>query len=405
MAFISNCPKCQKSVLVPEGHGHDAVVQCPACFAEYSLGEILSAVPALIVVRPSTSAAVATNGDSGIFSEARIEPDAVGAAASGEGGIFAHGAHPVLHDPAPHDSGALDFVSEGVPLAADEGHSPTFVSDSEQAAADALFLAAVGADAPAHQPGVEQADEPMMLSADDVGHEAVAEGGDRDNDWGGNWGGFGDNAAHAAGDDIAVGVAEHEGGAEDEMTHVDYAALTGAAAPDTAAESGVAIAVEPPKKKKRKREANPIIRLLGMAVAGLLAVACVFAFMWWRGMPLDFLPSWLQFGKPTSQSANTKPATPPGTPNKTEPATNPNPGGTETAKTGSEAGGNGAQPAANIARSSAGMPATEKNEIASNGKPGKKSVPLETDESPEPGDGFGTGADDTQPPIAQPGRE
>ena len=55
MAFISSCPKCQKPVLVPEGHGHDAVVQCPACFAEYSLAEILSSVPALIVVRPGVS--------------------------------------------------------------------------------------------------------------------------------------------------------------------------------------------------------------------------------------------------------------------------------------------------------------------------------------------------------------
>ena len=60
MAFTSSCPKCQKQVLVPEGTCPDAVVQCPICSGEYSLGEILaSAPPALIVVHPGSAAAAA----------------------------------------------------------------------------------------------------------------------------------------------------------------------------------------------------------------------------------------------------------------------------------------------------------------------------------------------------------
>ena len=42
MAFLSNCPKCQKPVLVPDGTCPDAVVQCPVCAGEYSLGEIMA---------------------------------------------------------------------------------------------------------------------------------------------------------------------------------------------------------------------------------------------------------------------------------------------------------------------------------------------------------------------------
>ncbi len=43
MAFTSNCPKCQKQVLVPDGTYPDAVVRCPVCGGEYWLAEILRA--------------------------------------------------------------------------------------------------------------------------------------------------------------------------------------------------------------------------------------------------------------------------------------------------------------------------------------------------------------------------
>lgn len=56
MAFISSCPKCQKQVLVPDGTSADAVVQCPICSVEYSMGDLLAAAPpALIVVHPGTA--------------------------------------------------------------------------------------------------------------------------------------------------------------------------------------------------------------------------------------------------------------------------------------------------------------------------------------------------------------
>ena len=63
MAFTSNCPKCQKQILVPDGVCSDAVVQCPLCSGEYSLGEIFAAAPpALIVVHPGNTGAAAADG-------------------------------------------------------------------------------------------------------------------------------------------------------------------------------------------------------------------------------------------------------------------------------------------------------------------------------------------------------
>ena len=49
--FTSNCPKCQKQITVPDGVGPAALVRCPLCDEQYTLGEALAiAPPALIVV-------------------------------------------------------------------------------------------------------------------------------------------------------------------------------------------------------------------------------------------------------------------------------------------------------------------------------------------------------------------
>ena len=93
------------------------------------------------------------------------------------------------------------------------------------------------------------------------------------------------------------------------------------------------VAAEPAKKKKRKREANMLVRFLGMGIAAVLALACVLGFASWRGMKLDFLPTWMQFNfnKP-SVRADAKPnGQSPAPTNGQTPAANVNPAASNSA--------------------------------------------------------------------------
>ena len=130
----------------------------------------------------------------------------------------------------------------------------------------------------------------MVAPPSEAGHDLAAEPAEGGAPWGGAWGGFKDEAAK--GEDGAVGMAEPD---QDEgLENVDFAAITGKAAPGSGPVSpGDAVAVEPPKKKKRKREASMLGRFIGMGIAGLLAVACVLGYASWKGMKV--LPSWLEF--------------------------------------------------------------------------------------------------------------
>ncbi len=126
------------------------------------------------------------------------------------------------------------------------------------------------------------------------------------------WGGFKDEAAHE--EDGAVGLAEPD---QDEgLEHVDFAAITGKAAPGSSPGSAsiaslreAAVAAEPAKKKKRKREANPFLRIVGIVVCGLLAVPCALLIAHYAGAKLDFLPSWVPLisHKPSTHADAPKP--------------------------------------------------------------------------------------------------
>ncbi len=293
MAFISSCPKCQQQVLVPDGTYPDAVVKCPVCSGEYSMGEILAAAPpALIVVHPGSAPATVTRALT------TVESAGTAIATVADSG-------PLLFDG--------DRVELGTP---DYGHAEPFGShDAEQEAAAVLFGGEEGGHA------AEDLAEPLTEEGHDLA--AAAEG---DAPWGGAWGGFKDEASpgesgegefgEGEADSVALGEPEQEEG----LANVDFAAITGKAAPGSALAAGLgagSVAVEPIKKKKRKREANLVVRFIGIIVSGLLAVVCVLAFAWWRGMPLDFLPAWMQFkfNKTTSTRADVpKPVVPPAAP-------------------------------------------------------------------------------------------
>ena len=70
-----------------------------------------------------------------------------------------------------------------------------------------------------------------------------------------------------------------------------------------------AVAAEPAKKKKRKREANPFLRIVGIVVCGLLAVPCALSDRAYAGAKLDFLPSWVSLisHKPSTHANAPKP--------------------------------------------------------------------------------------------------
>ena len=303
MAFISSCPKCQKQVLVPDGACPDAVVRCPICSAEYSMGEILaSAPPALIVIHPGSTAATISRGGietapAELFAAAVAGPIALPSAESSEDAALA----------------AL-----GVEPGLDHAEPLLFGDEAQLATSD------------------EHASELSAEPLSEEGHGLAAESAEGAA-LGRRWGGFKDEAAHEEG---AVGAAEpdHDEG----LGHVDFAAITGKAAPGSAvaaAACDAAVTLEPPKKKKRKREANLVVRFVGMGFAGLLALACVLGFAAWQGMPLDFLPSWAQFhfNKPSTRADSPKPGGQPnGLPTVKTPAANANP---EANAKSSDAGG------------------------------------------------------------------
>lgn len=369
MAFISNCPKCQKPVLVPEGPGHDAVVQCPACLAEYSLGEIIAAVPALIVVHPGSVPAAEL---------APLGEPATAAAGTMEGGFFA--AHRV--EPTLHDADALDLAGEGVALA---DHEVPLVHEGEQV---------VAVEGQPSEAGIEPFAEPPAVPLEGEGHE-LSDADGKPEAWGGQWGGFAEGGAHAEGEESEIGLAEPE----EDMQGVNFAEITGKAAPGTAAVAagGAAVAVEPLKKKKRKREANPVVRVIGIIFFGLLAVPCAFALaIFVFHEHFDFLPAWLQpQAKDAAKTNGTKPTKTPDKPDSAEPkgsgaVTDVNAAGGDAAKTNDGAGAKGSAAGAPDAHAvnpgtSESKPAagTEK-EVAVDEKPKPKAPPKEESSEPEP---------------------
>ena len=276
MAFTSSCPKCQKQVLVPEGTCPDAVVQCPICSGEYSLGEILaSAPPALIVVHPgSTVTTIGPLALAGAASLGEAIPPAADVFAavhspeSREGGISS----PHRVEPSAHDGEPLFFAGDEVQLAPPAEHLDE-VALFERSP-DAALQAEHPIDPPA-APFGEALAEPLG----DEGHDLSATPGDGGSPWGGGWGAS-DEPVHEEGD--TVGLAEPD---QDEgLDHVDFAAITGKAAPGSApagSPGDAAAAVEPPKKKKRKREANMVLRIGGVVFFGLLALPCAYLIASW----------------------------------------------------------------------------------------------------------------------------
>ncbi len=319
MAFISSCPKCQKQILVPDGTCSDAVVQCPICMGAYSMGEIYAAAPlALIVVHPGSGAfpaAVST---------------AASASAMNEGRVFsAHRVEPKMHDDEP-----LLFQGDEVQLATpDYGHAEPFGHEAAEHAAEAVMFEASPA---AAQEGVQKTDhpveslaepfgEPLVAPLAEEGHDLAAEPADGAAPWGGAWGGFKDEAAHEG--DGAVGLAEPD---QDEgLEQVDFAAITGKAAPGSApaAGPGEAAVAEPAKKKKRKREANPFVRIIGVIVCGLLAFPCAYGIAVWVNPKNDYfhLLRFVKNNKPTANNGQT-------------PAANPNPTPANATPSGPDAG-------------------------------------------------------------------
>ncbi len=302
MAFSSNCPKCQKQVLVPEGICPDAVMQCPLCSAEFALGEILaSAPPALIVIHPGSTAAIP-----GIaVAAAAPVPEATAAS------IFsAHRVEPKMHDdepllfagdevelhPMPTAGAGVDLATPAYDAAAVDHLAPVdHVVEAVPVDADhANVLEAVPMET-AHEAGVlaEPFGEALAGPLPDEGHDLAAEPADGGAPWGGAWVGSHEEDKQ---EDDGIGFAEQD---QDEgLDDVNFAEITGKAAPGSAPVgdlAAAALAAEPAKKKKRKRETHPFVRLIGMIIAGLLAVVCVFGFAAWKGIKMDFLPSWLQF--------------------------------------------------------------------------------------------------------------
>jgi hypothetical protein len=332
MAFISGCPKCQKPVLVPEGHSHDAVVQCPACFAEYSLGDILASIPALIVVRSGEMEAPAARASAASAGFDELDEPLLAAAPAMAGSISAA---PHVGQ-IPHESDALDFVDEAAAVPASNGHDIAFAADGDHAA-DELFASAFAEN---EWPSTELPTDELLAPVEGNGQQGPADAGDN----GDGWGGFGaessgEETVHAALAEDTIDLAAHDSGDDEGVAHLDFAAITGKSPPGTAATGDAAVTVESPKKKRRKREANPLGRFIGMAISALLAVACVFGLAMWLGIPLPFLPKWMQFNRhpnqsaapaPNSQPEPSKAEAPPG--NVNAPPTNTSPSGTGAGK-------------------------------------------------------------------------
>ena len=319
MAFISSCPKCQKQVLVPDGTSADAVVQCPICSVEYSMGDLLAAAPpALIVVHPGTAVITPLAAPLG---EAIPAPTAALSATVppelSEVAIFAaHRVEPSLHDAEP-----LLFAGDAVQLATpDYGHTESLGHEGAEPLAEAA-LVEPGPTAPPESG--QPADHPIEALAapfgealaaplSEEGHDLSAASADGDAPWGGAWGGFKDETAHE--EDGAIGLAEPD---QDEgLEHVDFAAITGKPAPGSATPAGaggVAVAAEPPKKKRRRREANPLVRIIGVVFCGLLALPCAYGIAIWVDHKNDRFHFFYKENEPTASNGQktSGPAKPP----------------------------------------------------------------------------------------------
>jgi hypothetical protein len=74
MLAISTCPRCQKSVSIPNGIDSDAVVRCPLCNAEYRLGEAIPPVLVPVLVPKAENSAPAAEATDDGFITIPLEP-------------------------------------------------------------------------------------------------------------------------------------------------------------------------------------------------------------------------------------------------------------------------------------------------------------------------------------------
>jgi hypothetical protein len=391
MAFTSSCPKCQKQVLVPEGVSHDAVVQCPLCSGEYSLGEILAGAPPALIIVHAGSAAATVPVAAGVLMGAGAISHSQFASESANGGVFsAHPAEPDLH------AEPLLFEGDKVHLMPDGQH------DSEHAAEGILFApGAEGADA--MNPFAEPAAVPLL----DAGHNPGGEPGQAGAPWGGNWGGFKDESAN--GEDGTVGLAESD---QDEgLANVDFADITGKPAPGSALAAGDA-AAEPGKKKKRKRERNPIVFFIMIVVSGLLAVPCALCIAALAGQKLDFLPTWLQFN--FVRTTNSKPTSQTSVPANTQPVANTNPtpaavpAGSDTGKTAQPSTDGSGQATTEKPPADSKSPAvkqpSEEHDVASAGDGKTDTTPAKSATGPGAGVGLAMNDPNKKGPAAEPNK-
>jgi hypothetical protein len=313
MAFSSNCPKCQKQVLVPEGICPDAVMQCPLCSAEFALGEVLaSAPPALIVIHPGSTvtipavavAAVPEATTASIFSAHRVEPamhDAEPLLFAGDevklhpmqtAGAGVDLATPAYDAAAADHLAPVDHVAEAVPVDADHAADALEAVPMETAhAADALAEPFGGA---------------LAGPLPDEGHDLAAEPAEGGAPWGGAWVGSHDEDKQ---EDDGIGFAAQD---QDEgLDDVNFAEITGKAAPGSAPATGSApVAAEPAKKKRRKRETNWFLRLVGIVFFGLLAFPCAYGIAIWVDHKNDYFHFFYKDNKLSANSAP-KPAAQP----------------------------------------------------------------------------------------------
>ncbi|MGA2254639.1 MAG: hypothetical protein ABSG53_08265 [Thermoguttaceae bacterium] len=374
MAFTASCPKCQKQVLVPEGECHDAVVQCPLCSGEYSLGEIFaSAPPALIVIHPGSTGATAPV----VPATTAAASTAVPASGATAAVIFpAHRVEPVMHDAEP-----LLFAGDEVQLVTPAydmdsiGHAETLTPEEPEHIGEVMpFAPSAEAVLETDQPIealAEPFDGPFAAPLSEESHDLSAEPADGSAPWGGAWGGFKDESKHE--DDETVGFAEpHQ---DEALENVDFAEITGKATPRSglaASSVDAAVAAEPGMKKKRKREANMVLRVGGMLFFGLLALPCAYGIAIWVDHKNDYFHFFYKDSKPTANTAQ-KAVNPPANSSQTSaastnPAANATPNSPDAGKA-SQASGVEKTPAAT---NPAGQTPASGNQTAANASVDKK---------------------------------
>ena len=209
MSLTSNCPKCQKQIMVPDGLGADTQVRCPLCQAEYPLSDALALAPPALIV--------------------------VGMVAA----LPAEEAKPITADTAEPQVAELAEPSE-------------LAEAAEPPEPEAEAMALPGA------PG-----EPAAHEIAGPWHDAWSEV----------------KEPQAGDDSEPIAFAREEGAEEEDLDGVDFAAITGKTPPS---EGGQAVA-PPPRKRRRKREANIFVRIIGMLIAGGLALPVVYALAVWTG--------------------------------------------------------------------------------------------------------------------------